>query len=328
MKEKNPQMTKIILALGLLSILMPALALAQPFPTKPISIVVGSAPGGTMDITTRLLASKAEKLVGQPFSVSNNGAAAGSVALGILAKQKPDGYQLVSTVVPSLILMPQLRKVPYHYEEFTPVMGYGIAETGVVVQADSPWKTMKDLVEYARKNPGKVTYGTAGVGTPMHLAMEFVAKQEGIQWTHIPYPGSAAVLAALLGGHVTAESGATEWIPHVKEGKLRLLATHGEKRIKTFPQIPTFRELGYDFVNNTMFLIMAPKGTPPAVVGKLDDAFHKAMDDPEFTALMSKVEMTILYRNSADMKKFLEAGFATFKKLIPELKILREAEKK
>jgi tripartite-type tricarboxylate transporter receptor subunit TctC len=308
--------------------LIPILSSAQPYPTKPINILVGFAPGGTMDISTRVLSSKAEKFLGQPFLISNNGGGGGSVALGIVAKERSDGYYLAGCTSTGLIRIPQFRPVPYKLEDFVPIMHFGAPQTGVVVKADSPFRTFKDLVEYAKKNPGKVTYSSTGVGSPMHLAMEYVAKQEGIQWTHVPYPGSTPALTALMGGHVTAQSGSTEWIPQIRAGEVRLLATHGEKRMKIFPDVPTFRELGYDFINETVFMVAAPKGTPSPIVKRLEEAFHKAMDDPEFIQVMEKMEIEITYRNSEDTKKYLEEAYARLGKMIIELKIPKEPEKK
>jgi tripartite-type tricarboxylate transporter receptor subunit TctC len=318
---------EIILLSGII-FFIPILSFGQPYPTKPVNILVGFAPGGTMDISTRILASKAEKFVGQPFLISNNGGGGGSVALGIVAKEKPDGYYLAGCTSTGLIRIPQFRTVPYKLDDFVSIMHFGAPQTGLVVKADSPFKSLKDLVEYAKKNPGKVTYSSTGVGSPMHLAMEYVGKQEGIQWTHVPYPGSTPALTALLGGHVTAQSGSTEWIPQIKAGAVRLLGTHGEKRMKLFPDVPTFRELGYDFINETVFMVAAPKGTPSPIVKKLEEAFHKAMDDPEFIQTMEKMEIEVTYRNSEDTKKYLEEAYARLGKMILELKIPKEPEKK
>ena len=318
---------RIIFLSGII-FLIPMLCSAQSYPTKSINILVGFAPGGTMDVSTRVLASKAEKFLGQPFLISNNGGGGGSVALGIVAKERPDGYYLAGCTSTGLIRIPQFRPVPYKLEDFVSIMHFGAPQTGVVVKADSPFKTFKDLVEYAKKNPGKVTYSSTGVGSPMHLAMEYVAKQEGIQWTHVPYPGSTPALTALMGGHVTAQSGSTEWIPQIRAGEVRLLATHGEKRMKIFPDVPTFRELGYDFINETVFMVAAPKGTPSPIVKKLEEAFHKAMDDPEFIQVMERMEIEITYRNSEDTKKYLEEAYARLGKMIIELKIPKEPEKK
>ncbi len=217
-----------------------------------------------------------------------------------------------------------MRAVPYSLDDFVPIMHYGAPESGVVVRSDSPFKTFKDLVEYARKNPGKVTYATSGVGSPMHMSMEYIAEQEKIQWTHIPQTGGAPGLAAVLGGHVTAMSDSTEWLPHVKEGTLRLLVTHGEKRMKSFPNVPTLRDLGYDFINETVFMFAAPKGTPAPIIKKLDESLHKAMDDPEFIKIMTDLEFTVSYRNSEDTKKYLDDGYQRFGVMLKKLNIQKE----
>jgi tripartite-type tricarboxylate transporter receptor subunit TctC len=203
-------------------------------------------------------------------------------------------------------------------------MHFTAVQSGVVVKSDSPYKTFKDLIEYARKNPGKVNYATSGAGSPMHIAMEYVADKEGIQWTHVPYAGGAPGLAAVLGGHVTAMSDSTEWLPHVKEGSLRLLVTHGERRMKIFPNVPTLRDLGYDFINETVFMIAAPKGTPAPIVKQLDEAFHKAMDDPDFIKTIQNLEFDVAYRNPEDTKKYLEDAYNRFGVMIKKLNIKKE----
>ncbi|MGE5840883.1 MAG: tripartite tricarboxylate transporter substrate binding protein [Deltaproteobacteria bacterium] len=326
MKAKRSTWVSAVV-LGLLFVLVPVFAFAQDFPTKPVNVIVTFAPGGTLDTATRILATKAEKFLGQPVMVSNVGGGGGSVALAQVAKKKPDGYEITSCTSTGLIRIPQLREVPYVPEDFIPVMHYAAVESGVVVKSDSPFKTFKDLVEYAKQNPGKVTYATSGAGSPMHMAMEFVAMKEGLKWTHVPQTGGAPGLAAVLGGHVTAMSDSTEWLPHVKEGSLRLLATHGEKRMKNFPNVPTFRDLGYDFINETVFMIAAPKGTPAPVIKKLDESFRQAMDDPQFVQTIANIEFAVSYRNSADTKKYLDDAYARFAELIKKLGIQKEAAK-
>jgi tripartite-type tricarboxylate transporter receptor subunit TctC len=328
MKQKGWKAGKIILGCGLLLMLLPGISFAQPYPTKPINLIVTFPPGGTLDTSTRILAIKAEKILGQPVIVSNVGGGAGSVALGQVAKKRPDGYDLTSCASTGLIRIPQLRAVPYNHEDFVPIMHFTSVQSGLVVKSDSPYKTLKDLVEYARKNPGKVNYATSGAGSPMHMAMEYIADKEGIQWTHVPYAGGAPGLTAVLGGHVTAMSDSTEWLPHVKEGSLRLLVTHGERRMKSFPNVPTLRDLGFDFINETVFMIAAPKGTPPAIVKKLEEAFHKAMEDPEFIRTIQNLEFDVAYRNSEDTKKYLEDAYNRFTVMIKKLNITKEPEKK
>lgn len=319
---------KVGLLLGVLLALMPVVSHGQQYPTKPINVLVTFAAGGTMDISTRALASKAEKFLGQPFVITNNGGGGGTVGLGIVAKERPDGYHLVAPTSSGFVRIPHFRPVAYKLEDFVPIMHFGAPQSGLVVRADSPWKSLKEFVEYAKHNPGKVTYGTLGVGSAMQHAMEYIAKKEGIQWTHVPYPGSAPALTALLGGHITAQSGDSTWIPHVKEGRLRLLAMHGDRRLKAFPEVPTLREQGYDFINETVFMIAAPKGTPPAIVKKLDEALRRAMDDPEFLQTMAKLEIEPSYRNSEETKKYLQEAYGRVGKLTAELKLPRDSEKK
>ena len=321
MKKKGWNVGKVILWVGLFVVVIPGLSFGQQYPTKQINLLVTFAPGGTLDASVRLLSVKAEKFLGQPFIITNNGGGAGSVALGIVKSQKPDGYNLTACTSTGLIRLPQFRSLPYTHEDFVPIMHFASVNTGVVVRSDSAYKTFKDLIEYARKNPGKVSYATSGVGSPMHLAMEFVARKENIQWTHVPYPGGAPGLAAVLGGHVTAMSDSTEWLPHVKEGTLRLLVSHGEIRMRSFPNVPTLRDLGYDFINESVFIIAAPKGIPAPVLSKLDDSFHKAMQDPEFVDLITKMEFNISYRNSADTMKYLVDNYDRLGKMIRDYKI-------
>ncbi|HUJ89717.1 MAG TPA: tripartite tricarboxylate transporter substrate binding protein [Syntrophorhabdales bacterium] len=322
------KLSNVMLLVGAFLVVMCGLSMAEEYPARPVNVTVVYAAGGTMDTTARTLAGPAEKLLGQQLAVTNVGGAGGAVGLGLIAKQKPDGYHLGVCSHAGLVFVPHVQTVTYKLDDFVPVMHYGFSPNAIVVRSDSPWRTLKDLIEYARQNPRKVTYGTGGTGSPMHLAMEFIGRQEGIQWTHVPYQGANPAMIALLGGHITAESGSTEWMPHVKEGKLRLLAAQGEKRMKAFPDVPTLRELGYDFTTGAYFMFVAPKGTPEAIVGKLDNTLHKAMDDPKFIDLLGKLEIEVSYRNAADLKKYLEESNARLEKLFSENKIPRLQEKK
>jgi len=297
----------------------------QAYPTKPINLLIGYAPGGVVDISERFLASKAERILGQPFIVSDNGGGGSSVAYEITAKKAPDGYNIVGGASTGLVRIPQFRVVPYQMDDFIPIMHFATPIlTPVVVKSTSPWKTFKELVDYAKKNPGKVTYSTTGVGSPMHMAMEYVAKQEGISWTHVPFPGAMPAFTALLGGHVTFQVGAGESVPFIKEGTVRLLANLSERRVKSWPDTPTLIELGYDFFNESVFMFSAPKGTPKQIIDRLDDSFHKAMADPEFISVMARVEFEPSYRNSADTKKYLGDAYIRIGRMIQELKIPKE----
>jgi tripartite-type tricarboxylate transporter receptor subunit TctC len=313
---------KMVLLFWLL-LLIPALSFAQEYPTKPINVLVSHATGGTVDNSSRLLASAAEKILGQPFVVTNNAGGAGAVALGILVKEKPDGYHLVSGSSYPLLLLPQLRAVTYKFEDFVHIMRFTTVPDGLVVRGDSPWKTFGEFIKYAKENPGKITYSVSGIGSNMHLAMEYIAKQEGIQWTAMPYPGGAPEYP-LLGGHVTACSSGPSYYPYVKAGTLRLLTSYGPKRTKGFPEVPTIRELGYDFYSDSSYGIIAPKGIPSSIVEKLDDAFRKAMNSPEFINYLEKMSMEVSYRNHEDTKKYFEEAYGRTGKMVMELKMPKE----
>jgi tripartite-type tricarboxylate transporter receptor subunit TctC len=299
------------------------------FPTKPVNLIVGYGAGGTNDIVQRFLTSKAEKFLGQPFVVTNNGGGGSSVAFGIIAKQKPDGYNIVGAASSGLVRIPQFRSVPYTLDDFVPIMTWGAPGlTPIVVKSTAPWKNIKDLVDFAKKNPGKIIYSTTGVGSPQHLSMEFIGKQAGVTWTHLPFPGSQPAVMALLGDHVNVSVVAGEAIPFIKEGRLRILANLSEKRIKSWPDVPTLKEQGYDYFNDSIFLFAAPKGTPSSIVEKLQNAFHKAMEDPGYVDVMARVEFEPVYKNSADTTKALQEAHARIGKIIRELKIPREGGQK
>ncbi len=325
-KGKPATITALLIVLCLLLISTPSLA--QEFPKRPINMLVAVAPGSPQDVLTRVLLSKAKKHLGQPFIVGNNGTGGGSVALGIVAKERADGYHLVCNGTPMVVMVPQIRPVAYKLADFVPVMQFGGLQYGLAVRADSGWKTLREFVAYAKKNPGKVSYGSMEVGTFLHMAMEFIARQEGIQWTHVPYPGGGQATSALLGGHIEAESGASSLFPHVRAGTLRLLVTYGERRTKSFPEVPTLRESGYDFRLGNAYMIAAPKGTPPAIIKKLDEAFRMAMDEPEFLQAAEKFELDVRYRDAGSLKKYLEETYVTYGRMIKEFNIPKEAQKK
>lgn len=330
MEANGCRTTRILLFCGIFFLLLPALSLAQQFPTKPVNIYIGMAPGGAQDPSIRAVAAGAEKYLGQPFVITNKGGGQGSVAYGLIAKEKPDGYHLVGTSTAGLLYVPHVRKVTYTIDDFVPILIFGKAPpTGLLVRADSPWKTLKEFVEYAKKNPGAVNYGTSGIGGPPHLAMEFIAIQDQVKWTHVPYKGSSEAFMALLGGHITAQSGGVmEVADYVKTGKVRVLGIHEDKRTKRLPDVPTFREQGYDFIAEIYYLLSAPKGTPRPVVMKLEDAFHKGMDDPKFIKVMNDLEMEAMYKNSDDTLKFLKETYPRLEKFINSLNLPKESESK
>ncbi len=328
MRRKNWKVNGLIAYVVFLLMMMigTAPSFAQPFPNKPINLLVAVGTGGTADTSARMLAKSVSDILGQPMIVTNNGGGGGTVGIALLAKEKPDGYHLVFCSSQPLTIIPHLRQLPYNPDDIIPVMQMGMQQTGLAVRADAPWKILKELVDYAKKNPKKVTYTITGTYMNTHLAMMYVARQEGIDWTAIPVSGDPNM--PLLGGHVTAMSAGSSWATHVREGRYRLLAVHGENRMKSFPDVPTFRELGYNFVGGLTTYILAPKGTPSTVLQTLESAFRKAMENPEFLQYQQKIEQELTALSSEVSRKYLEAEYKRYGELCEQFKVPKESESK
>ncbi len=306
-----------ILALGLLISaallwLAPAAPAAEPFPTRSITVIVPYPAGGATDVVTRPLAEGAKKLLGQSVVVENRAGGGGAVGVGAIVGKKPDGY-LLAVAVESLHRNSYLNKLPFDtVKDVTPIMTFSGNLYGIVVRADSPHKTLKDLLAHIKANPGKVSYMASGVGTSGHIAMEELAVKAGnLKLSHVPSKGDQESSAALLGGHVDFISTSSGFIPLVEAGQLRLLAVYSSKRAGKFPNVPTVHELGYDVINEAPIVVLGPKGLPADVVKVLHDAFRKAMDDPPFIAAMNNLQMPILYMNTADTAKYWSEAYVT-----------------
>lgn len=270
---------------------------AQEYPAKPINLFLGWGAGGATDVTLRALCEAAGKTLGQPIVVTNKPGGGSAVALAYLKNETPDGYT-IGNISAAGILSQYMRKVPYDVRtDFTPILRYGDYTFGVVVRPEAPWKTFKELVEFAKANPGRIKYSTSGAGSFHHMAMEALAKQEGIQWVHIPYKSGHEATTAILGGHVDVEACSSEWKPYVESGKLRLLATYNPKRLAKYPEIPTWVDLGYKIAASSLVGIVGPKGIPRPIVDKLHGAIKPALEDPTFKKTMDNLDMPIVYRD-------------------------------
>jgi tripartite-type tricarboxylate transporter receptor subunit TctC len=297
------------------------------YPERPVTIVVAMDAGGATDIATRAMVIGVERYLGKPFIIENRGGGGGAVALGILANAKPDGYTLCATQNVAIVDTPLMQKVTYKpLKSFTPIVVFaGSEHTALLVKSDSPWKTFKEFMDYAKKNPGKVKYSSAGVGSGMHVAMEVIAHKDGIKWVHVPYKGTAPSRMALLGGHVDACSSGIDWPPFVLSGQLRVLATHGEKRSPHFPDVPTLKELGYGFVSETVHCIVGPAGIPSDTVEKLETAFKKGTETPEFKTTLEKLYLTPVFINSKEYDQHLKEKWVRTEKMFKDTGIISEA---
>jgi tripartite-type tricarboxylate transporter receptor subunit TctC len=255
------------------SSVLPLPAAAQTYPARPIKYICPWPAGGSTDVVMRSLAEAAGRHLGQAIIVENRPGAGGTLGALDLVNAKPDGYT-VAQLPHGVFRLPHMQKVAFDtLKDFTWIACLTGYTFGLVVQAESPFKTIKDLVDYARLNPGKLSYGSTGVGTSPHLAVEEFAQRADIKLNHIPFKGNAENMQALMGGHIASASDATGWGPHVESGKLRLLATYGSKRTKRWPQTPTLDELGYQTVSDSPFGVRDPKGMERAVTR----AIHSAM---------------------------------------------------
>jgi tripartite-type tricarboxylate transporter receptor subunit TctC len=250
----------------------------------------------------RALCDAASKRLGQPVVVDNKPGAGGILGAQALAGgTRPDGYVLAQMPV-SVFRYPQMAARPPFdpMKDFSWIVQLTGYLFGVVVRAEAPWRDFREFLAYAKDNPGKVTYGTPGVGTSLHITMEQIAEQRGIDWVHVPFRGTTENVQALLGGQIDATADASGWGELVKDGRLRLLATWGAERAKRFPDAPTLREQGIDIVSASPYGLAGPKGMDPAVVQVLLDAFKAALDDPAHLAVLERYDMSVAYLNSAD----------------------------
>jgi len=296
------------------------------YPERPITLMVTMDAGGVTDLATRALGVTMEKYLGKSIIVENRGGGGGAVGLAVLANAKPDGYTLATTQNVSIIDTPLMQKVPYKpLKSFTPIAVFGYSEhTAVLVKEDAPWKSFKEFVDYAKRNPGKIKYSSAGVGSGMHVAMEYVAHKEGIKWVHVPYKGTNPSRTAVLGGHVDACSSGMGWAPFVLSGQLRVLATQGQNRSTQFPNVPTFKELGYEFASEAYHTMVGPADLPPDVVKKLEAAVKKAMESPEFKTTAENQELTILYLDSKQYERHLKEKWPRTEKDFKMMGIIKE----
>ena len=309
---------------GAVSITMPAMAQSN-FPSRPIKLICPWPAGGSTDAVMRAIAESASRILNNPVITENKGGAGGILGANELVNAKPDGYTL-SQLPMGIFRIPHIQKTLFDpLVDFTYVACLTGYTFGIVVRSDSPIKSIKDLVDYAKANPGKFTYGSTGNGTTPHLAVEEFAMKAGIKLQHVPFKGNSEGMQAILGGHIMSHSDATGWGPHVEAGTCRLLATYGSKRTKRWPNTPTLNELGYDTVSDSPFGVGAPKGMDPAITRKLHDTFKATLEDPKVLASFEKYDQSVIYMNTEDYTKYARETFPKEKKLIEQLGLAKPA---
>lgn len=308
-------------SLGALACALAAPAYAQSgFPNAPIRLICPWGPGGTTDVQMRVLAETTSRRIGQSVVVENRSGAGGVLGAQAMLSARPDGYSITQMPI-SVFRQPLLnsRALFDPLTDFTYISHISGYLFGTVVLPDSPWRTMQELIAHARANPGKLTYGTPGVGSSLHLTMELIAQRAGIEWVHVPFRGYAENVQALMSKQIDILADSSGWAPMVLEGQLRLLASWGAERAKRFPNTPTLRESGIDVVSASPYGFAGPKGMDPAVVRVLDQAFRAATMDPAHIAVLDRYDMAPMPMNSDEYSGFVRRTMEEERALIQRL---------
>jgi tripartite-type tricarboxylate transporter receptor subunit TctC len=308
--------TQIPLALALL--VAAATAFAQAYPSKPVTMIVPFPPGGVADIVGRPLAAEMEKVWKQPVVVTNRAGAGGAVGMAAAAKAAPDGYTILMALS-SISVFPvsdriQGRAPAYEMKDFAPIALITADPTVLIVGADSPWKTLQEFVSTAKAYPGQINYSSSGVYGTLHVAMEMFANAAGVKLFHVPYQGGGPALTALLGGQVHAlASGPAPAAAQMKAGKVRALASWSSERLPLLPEIPTFKELGYDAEFYIWSGVFAPAATPTPVLDRLRAVVREAANSPDFKSVMEKVQTPVSYLDAPAFRTYWERDAARLK---------------
>ncbi|OCW59579.1 tripartite tricarboxylate transporter substrate binding protein [Hoeflea olei] len=266
------------------------------WPEKPINLIVAYGAGGGTDVTARTLQPLLEKELGQPVVVVNRPGAGGEVGHAAIADADTDGYTMGILNLPPMLTIPITKDAAFKAEDIIPVAGLVRDPSAISVPANSPFNTLEELVAYAKENPGAVTIGTTGVGTDDHLAMRYLAKAAGVEFTHVPFASAGAARTALMGGHVAAAAlNLGEAMPNAEAGKVRILAQFGTEASDLAPDVPTAKSLGYDVAMLSERGIGLPAGTDSAIVAKLAAAVEAVAKNPEFIARNKELFTEVRY---------------------------------
>jgi tripartite-type tricarboxylate transporter receptor subunit TctC len=310
-------MKQLLFALALVT-LSAGPAGAQTYPSRPVRILVGFSPGGGVDISARLMASKLSEILGQQFVVENKPGAGTNIAAAEVAKSEPDGYTLFMNSPAVVINTALYAKPPYKLSDFTGVSIFAATTNLLVVPASFEAKTVQDLIRIAKANPGKLNYSSAGQGTTQHLAGELFKLRTGTSIVHVPFKGSGPSMHALLGGQVqmsfinpVAAGG------QVKAGKLRALAVTDSRRTELLPDVPTMKEAGVDGVEVSLWYgLLAPAATPHAVVEKLGEAVGRATRDPAVRAALKKEGADPVGNTPVQFNAYLKEEYARWSEVV------------
>ena len=308
----------------LLSLVALAAHAQEPFPAKPVTIVVPYPPGGQADLAARPLANSLQQVLKQPFVVLNRPGASGAVGNRAVASATPDGYTILVTLV-SITTIPEVEKmfgrpVSYTMDQFTPLALLAADPPVLVVGEQQPWKSVKELIDDAKKHPDDIVYSHSGLYGPSHLPMEMLLHEAGAKMRGLPAVGGGPSMQLVLGGSAAMwASPPAMAVPQVSAHKLRALASFGAKRHPAFPDVPTLKELGYQTEFYVWAGAFAPAGTPAPILATLRDGIRKAARSPEFTGAMEKMKTPSAYLDGPEFQKFLERDSAMLRKAVQSI---------
>jgi tripartite-type tricarboxylate transporter receptor subunit TctC len=307
---------------GLLAWIFFSAVHAQPYPSKPIRIVSPFPPGNTTDIMSRLIAPKMSERLGQPVVVENRPGASGMLGLELAAKAAPDGYTIACVQGGNMVVLPHTsRNVPYDpLKDFAPIAVSTTNYLAIVANPDTPFRTVGEMVKYAQANPGRLTVATNGEGGFPHLAFEQLRAMAGITYTHVPYKGSAAIATDVMGGQVQAAiDGITGMTPHIKSGRLRILATTNKTRPALWPDTPVAGEDVPGYESGGWFGYAAPAGTPRDIVLRLNEEINRAMKSADVSEKLSVAGLIIVAETPEYFAALLRSDFEKYGKLVKDI---------
>lgn len=293
-------------------------AAQDAYPSRPLTMVVPFGPGGTSDIMARILERRLTETLGASIVVDNKAGAGGAIGMSQLMRARPDGYTVGLSVIGPEVLQPAIRKTGYTWKDFDHICGTYAVPLMMMVPKDSPFKSMADVIDYARRNPEKLTYGSSGPGTLLHLSMEMLLGKAGAKGLHVPYKSSGEMVTGLLGKQVMlfAETPTVS-----KQYGLRPLAVFAERRLSGYPDVPTAAEAGWPVQATIWGGLIAPKGLPAPVLDKLESACKQALESSAYRVDAERLETPPEFKSSKDFAAFAQRQSEIYGKLIAELNL-------
>jgi len=292
---------------------------AAPYPDRPVRVVVPFAPGGTTDVVARIVAAKLSQELGQQFYIENKGGAGGTIGADAVAKAQPDGYTLLLFHIGLIYSKSLYKNVPFDIvKDFAPISTLGIAPSTLIVSPKVTAKTLPEFIAQARAKPGEMNYGSAGIGTSSHLAVELFQSLTGAKLTHVPYKGGGPALVAVMGGEIECMIETLGTVaPHVESSAVRALAVTSEQRFSGLPQVPTMKEAGLPgYVYTTWYGLWAPANTPPEIVSGLNAALRKILQYGDVKDTLLKAGIIAEESTQQDFQKLIQADMVKWDKII------------